>query len=217
MRSFVHRNRMTEAKKQALEQLSASYGLFFYDALINDAFISAQCTELILEIGFGDGEVLFSMAQTHPDRHYLGIEIYRPGIASLMSKLDAGDLHNVKIIEGDAVPILKKGIPDHCLSRIHIFFSDPWPKTRHHKRRLINEAFVQLLIKKLRSGGYLHLATDWEDYAHHMMRLLTASELHNDAGKIGGFLSHRWQRPMSKFERRGLLLGHRVYELGFIK
>ncbi|WP_260554213.1 tRNA (guanosine(46)-N7)-methyltransferase TrmB [Coxiella burnetii] len=168
-------------------------------------------------MGFGNGASLLAMAKSHPNLNYLGVEVYRPGIASLLLGLEKEGLTNLRIYQEDAVSVLKYSIPDDSLAGIHIFFPDPWPKKRHHKRRLIQADFVALMVQKLKPGGELYLATDWEDYALQMINVLSNFDsLKNKAGP-GQFLFQNEHRVMTKFEKRGERLGYRIWDLGFVR
>lgn len=167
---------------------------------------------LILEIGFGMGHALLHNAGTRPDCNFIGIEVYRPGIGALLAGVEAEQYTNVRVFYGDAVEILGR-CPNHTLDGVHIFFPDPWPKRRHHKRRLIQTAFIQLLAQKLKIGGKLHLATDWEDYAKHMQRVLAPlSEWIAVPSEMD-----KKNRPLTKYEQRGQKLGHAVWDGVFQK
>jgi tRNA (guanine-N7-)-methyltransferase len=167
----------------------------------------------ILEIGFGDGETLLTMAQSQPDNDFLGIEVHRPGVGHFLLRAAALGLTNVRVICADVQEVLNY-LPNACLERIQVFFPDPWPKKRHHKRRLIQPEFVAVMTRTLERGGTLHLATDWEEYAHWMLHVLDVCEtLHNTAE--GGFAPRPSERPLTKFERRGQRLGHAVWDLIF--
>jgi tRNA (guanine-N7-)-methyltransferase len=171
----------------------------------------------ILEIGFGMGQALLAMAQQNPQQNFIGIEVHRPGVGNLLSELEAQQINNVRVFCADAVEVLRYCIPDHFLSGINIFFPDPWPKKRHHKRRLIQTDFVLLLQQKLKSQGFLHLATDWQHYAEHMMAVLnTVPGFINAAGE-GNFMPRPENRPLTKFEQRGQQLGHEVWDLVFYR
>jgi tRNA (guanine-N7-)-methyltransferase len=161
------------------------------------------------------GEALATLARAHPENDYLGIEVYRPGIGSLLAKLAAEGLGNVRLFCADAVEVLEQTIPEASLDAVYLFFPDPWPKTRHHKRRLIQPPFVELIGRKLKVGGRLYLATDWEDYAQQMMRVLSAAPRFTNLTGPGQYAPRPSERPLTKFERRGQALGHRVWDLGF--
>jgi tRNA (guanine-N7-)-methyltransferase len=168
-----------------------------------------------LEIGFGDGESLIRMARSHPERDYLGIEVHRPGIGRLLMQAEASGLSNLRVMGADAVEVLSQSIDDASFERIQMFFPDPWPKKRHHKRRLIQPDFAALLARKLAPKGYLLLATDWEDYARQMLAVLEATTGLTNAAAGDGFAERPIERPPTKFERRGHRLGHRVRDLVF--
>ncbi len=170
---------------------------------------------LILEIGFGMGETTEKIAQSRPEDLFLGVEVFNAGVGSLLNRIDHSGLSNVRIIQHDAVEVLRDMIAPDSLSGVHIYFPDPWPKKRHHKRRLIQPAFVSLLASRLAPGAYIHLATDWEHYAHQMLEVLSGeASLTNTAD---GFAPRPDYRPQTKFETRGLKLGHGVWDLIFQK
>lgn len=213
IKSFVRRHRhLTAHQEKLFKEHRAEFE-------VDDSFRTRAQAQgnLILEIGFGDGHSLWQMAQQHPDCHYIGVEVHAPGIASLMQNLLEHSITNVKIFNGDAVEFLKNQIADQSLSRVQIFFPDPWHKLKHHKRRLIQPEFVDLLKQKLRVGGVIHCATDWEGYAKHMMKVLSeAPGLQNSVGERQfADNSTNQLRPTTKFERRGLKLGHATWDLLF--
>ena len=214
IRSFVRREgRITTAQQKALDTLWSCYGVADQNTLLDLNTLFGRTVPRILEIGFGNGESLATTAAAHPEIDFLGIEIHRPGIGHLLKLLEAQGLGNVRILCADAREILTSRLPDTSLERIHIFFPDPWPKKRHHKRRLIQVPFVALLADKLKPGGILHLATDWEHYAEHMLSVLQAEERFVSTHTSGAFAPRPDDRPSTKFERRGQRLGHRVYDL----
>lgn len=214
VRSFVRREgRLTRAQARALEGLWPRYGLR-PEALQDLEQAFGRPGPVTLEIGFGSGDALVALARRHPERRYLGIEVYRPGIGRVLQRLAAEGIENVRLLEGDATELLP-WLPAGVLDEILIFFPDPWPKKRHHKRRLIQPAFVVELVRVLRPGGRLHLATDWEDYALHMLEVLERAEgLENLAGP-GCFATRPASRPETRFERRGRARGHRVWDLRY--
>jgi tRNA (guanine-N7-)-methyltransferase len=169
----------------------------------------------ILEIGFGMGEATAQIAAVHPENDYLGIEVHTPGVGALLKRIGELGLTNVRIVRHDAVEVLRHMIPDGSLDGVHTFFPDPWPKKRHHKRRLIQPPLVALLARKLRSGAYLHLATDWEDYAMEMLEVLAEEPSLFNTNR--DFSCRPEHRPLTKFEQRGLGLGHEVWDLVFRK
>jgi len=170
---------------------------------------------LIVEIGFGNGSSLAAMAEANPDLNYLGIEVHRPGVAHLMLLLEEKNLTNVKIFHHDAIEILEQKIPDHSISGVHLFFPDPWHKRRHHKRRIVRPSFIDLLNKKLKVNGYFHAATDWEHYAKEMLKILGASKSITNASPDKTYCERPSYRPLTKFENRGIRLGHGVWDLIF--
>ncbi|MFO1350863.1 MAG: tRNA (guanosine(46)-N7)-methyltransferase TrmB [Gammaproteobacteria bacterium] len=214
IRSYVRREgRLTPAQRRALASFWPSYGADPVPGLLDFIALFGRDAPCVLEIGFGDGEALAAMAQAHPDWNYLGIEVHRPGIGHLLMRLQTLALDNVRVMCGDAADIMRTHLADASLERVQIFFPDPWQKSRHHKRRLIQPEFVALLARKIRSGGLLHLATDWRDYAEHMLAVLaTAGDFTNTSA---GFIPRPVDRPLTKFEQRGLRLGHEVWELQF--
>lgn len=213
IRSYVRREgRLTPAQRRALTALWPRYGLAGSHPLeLNRVFPTRQ--PVILEIGFGNGESLVHMASNHPQFNYLGIEVHRPGVGHLLLMLEREGLTNVKVFCADAVEILQTILPERSLRRINIFFPDPWPKKRHHKRRLIQTGFIQLLAGKLENQGLLHLATDWRDYAEHMRQVLAnCPEFHRiDCQSVIP------PRPPTKYERKGMKLGHPVIDLVYLK
>ena len=216
VRSFVRREgRMTKGQKNALDRLWPRYGIDMQEDFLDMDAVFGRNASCILEIGLGMGDALVEMAQTHPENNYLGIEVYRPGVGSVLKKLDERGVTNVRVICEDAAVVLERMIPDFSLDAVCIFFPDPWPKKRHHKRRLIQTSFIELLGDKLKPGGVLHMATDWEDYAHHMMTVMNCvPELVNAAGP-NHFSPRPVYRPTTRFEQRGRRLGHQVWDLVF--
>ena len=210
---------MSPAQNRALETLGATFLLPFVAAQPLDfATIFGRTSPLIVEIGFGMGEATAAIAQTLRERNFIGIEVHAPGVGALLKRIGENDIGNLRIVRHDAVEVLTNMIPDDSLAGLHIFFPDPWPKKRHHKRRLIQPAFVKLLAQKLRRGGYVHLATDWEDYALHMLEVLGQEPaLHNTPDATNGFAPRPQYRGSSSFERKGLAKGHGVWDLLFIR
>ena len=218
IRSFVKREgRLTEGQERALKDFFPLYGLELQDAPLNFADVFQRTAPTILEIGFGNGSSLSEMAMNNPEQDYIGIEVHRPGVGNLLSQIEKLSLTNLRVMNEDAVDVLNKVIADGSLSAVYLFFADPWHKTRHHKRRIVQTEFVQLLRKKLKVGGVFHMATDWEAYAKHMMRVMTEAEgFSNTAGK-DQYLERPDYRPLTKFEQRGQRLGHGVWDLIFKK
>lgn len=217
IRSFVMRTgRMTEGQKQALERGWPDYGLAHDQGRLDLEAVFGRSAPVVFEIGFGNGDSLFEMARQAPEKDFIGVEVHTPGVGRLLHHVLEHDLDNLRVFREDAVDILEDCIDDHSLSGIQVFFPDPWHKKRHHKRRLIQPAFVALARRKLASGGRLHVATDWQNYAEHIMEVLSADPgLENAAGP--GRYSHDTGRPATKFEQRGQRRGHGVWDIVFHK
>jgi len=210
IRSFVRRQgRMTPGQKRALDELWSLYGHESKDGIIT---LSAQ-GPIILEIGFGNGQSLATMAKQAPDSQFIGIEVHTPGIATLLMALEKQQITNVRVYREDALQVLRQAIPEQSLDRVQLFFPDPWPKKRHHKRRIVNEEFLQLIHSRLESKGVLHMATDWEEYAQYMLQQLQHTTGFINQGNSNGFAERPVYRPETKFERRGRRLGHGVWDL----
>ncbi len=212
MRSYVRRTtRMTPAQRAAIEARWPEYGVEPRGLMDLDRLFGRRAPR-VLEIGFGNGEALAGLARAHPEQDYLGIDVFDPGIGRLLASIVEHDLTNVRLLRGDAAEILRDHVPAGSLAAVLLWFPDPWPKKRHHKRRLVQPAFVALVASRLEPGGRFHLATDWENYAEQMLEVLEAEPaLTNVAGP--GAWSDRGERPVTKFERRGLGLGHGVRDL----
>jgi tRNA (guanine-N7-)-methyltransferase len=214
VRSYVLRQgRVTTAQQRAYDELLPRFGIAFQLAPLDLDRAFGRAAPRVLEIGFGMGETTAAIAAAHPDNDYLGIEVHTPGVGSLLKRIGEAGLANVRIIQHDAVEVLSHMIAPGVLDGCHIFFPDPWPKKRHHKRRLVQPAFVALLASRLKPGGYVHCATDWEEYAQQMLEVLSAEpQLANTAD---GYAPRPAWRPLTKFEERGLNLGHGVWDLVF--
>jgi len=217
IRSFIRRqSRATAGQRLALEQHWDDYCLPF-NAEFDAVQIYGRVAPLVVEIGFGNGACLADMAAANPDINYLGIEVHRPGVGHLMMLLTQRGLSNVRIYHHDAIEVLEQKIPDHSVSGIHLFFPDPWQKRRHHKRRIVRPGFVELLLQKLQTGGYFHAATDWQHYAKEMLITLSAGSGLTNCSPDHNFCPRPSYRPLTKFENRGLNLGHGVWDLIFKK
>jgi tRNA (guanine-N7-)-methyltransferase len=215
IRSFVLRQgRVSNAQRRAVDSLLPQFGIAYSPEQSDFDAAFGRSTPRFLEIGFGMGETTAQIAAGHPQNDYLGIEVHTPGVGGLLRLIEAQQLTNIRIIQHDAVEVVTHMIPPHSISGIHVFFPDPWPKKRHHKRRLLQPAFVHLLASRLLPGGYLHVATDWEEYATHILQVLSAEALL--ANSVEGFSPRPDHRPLTKFETRGLKLGHVVRDLVFL-
>ncbi len=214
IRSFVLRQgRMSDAQQRAYAELLPKYGITYQHAVLDWEQAFGRSAPRILEIGFGMGAATAQIAATLPQQDYLGVEVHTPGVGALLRLVEEHRLGNVRIIQHDAVEVLQHMIAEASLDGIHIFFPDPWPKKRHHKRRLIQPELVRLLVSRLKPGGYLHLATDWQEYAEWMLEVLSAEPaLENTAASYADKPDYR---PETKFERRGLNLGHGVWDIVF--
>ncbi|MCX7898105.1 MAG: tRNA (guanosine(46)-N7)-methyltransferase TrmB [Rhodocyclaceae bacterium] len=214
IRSFVVRGgRLSNAQRRHYEEDMPRWGIPYTRAPLEWASVFGRSAPVILEIGFGMGETTAEIAAQHPEYDYLGIEVHTPGIGNLLKEIALRQLTNVRIIQHDAVEVVRDMIPLASLSGIHVFFPDPWPKKRHHKRRLMQAPFVHALALRLMPGGYLHCVTDWEDYAHQMLATLSAEPLLENTAHA--FAPRPASRPPTKFEQRGLRLGHGVWDLVF--
>ncbi len=217
IRSFIRRQgRATAGQALAIETKWNKYCLDPEKTYEYSQVFERQAP-LIVEIGFGNGSSLAEMAETNPENNYLGIEVHRPGIGHLMLLLEEKGITNVRIYHHDAIEILEQKIMDNSLAGVHLFFPDPWQKRRHHKRRIVRPDFIDLLTKKLQPGGYFHAATDWEHYAKAMLGILSASKKLINASSDNSYCERPNYRPLTKFENRGLRLGHGVWDLIFKK
>lgn len=216
IRSFVLRaGRMGPGQARALAELGPRFLIPYQEAHLDlDAAFGRKAPK-VLEIGFGMGETTARIAVEHPHIDYLGVEVHTPGVGALLKRIGELNLSNVRIIQHDAVEVVRYMLPEACLDGVHVFFPDPWPKKRHHKRRLIQPEFVHQLASRLKAGAYIHLATDWEDYARQMLEVLTAEPLLVNTTE--GFATRPAYRPLTKFEQRGLRLGHKVWDLVFCR
>lgn len=214
IRSFVLRQgRFTPAQQRACESLYQHYGVPYRPDLLDLAALFGRRAPLVFEIGSGMGESTLEIARAHPEMDHLAAEVHLPGVGALLKRIDEAQIGNLRVIRHDALEVLAHMIPDRSLARLHVFFPDPWPKKRHHKRRLIQPAFCALAARKLAAGGVLHLATDWPDYAEYMLEVLAGEPLLRNIA--ADYAERPASRPLTKFERRGLGLGHPVRDLLF--
>lgn len=216
IRSFVVRaGRMTAGQKKAFDAGWPRFGLEPAGAPVDPVALFGRKAPLNLEIGFGMGASLAEMAAAAPDQDFIGVEVHRPGVGALLKLMEAKNLDNIRLYCCDANEVIEHCLPDGCLDRVLLFFPDPWHKKRHHKRRLLQPAFVQRIRRKLRMGGLFHMATDWEDYAGHMLAVMGEAEGFENLAADGGYSPRPADRPETKFERRGERLGHGVWDLLF--
>jgi len=209
----LRQGRISNAQRRAHAELLPVYGVAFSSAPLELDRLFGRAAPKILEIGFGMGETTAAIAQQHPENDYLGVEVHTPGVGSLLARVAELRLANVRVIQHDAVEVLERMIAPASLDGVHLFFPDPWPKKRHHKRRLIQPPFVTLLASRMKPGALLHACTDWEDYAAQMLEVLSAERaLENTAA---GYAERPATRPQTKFDRRVLFIGHRVWDLIF--
>ncbi len=218
VRSFVRRaGRLTGPQARALENLWPAFGVDAPQAPLDMDALFAREAPRTLEIGFGNGESLAALAARHPERDYLGVEVHEPGVGHLLLAIERQGLGNLRIACHDAVEVVERWLPAACLDEVLVFFPDPWPKKRHHKRRLVQPAFLERLARVMAPGARLHLATDWENYAEHMLEVCEASPWFENALPGGGFSPRPESRELTKFERRGLRLGHEVFDLTYLR
>ena len=216
VRSFVLRaGRMTDGQQRALETLWPRFGLAFSTEPCDLTALFGRTAPRIVEIGFGNGANLIHMAQQRPDADYLGIEVHRPGVGRVLMEVERLGLSNVRVSDHDAVEVIGEQLPEGSLDEALVLFPDPWHKKRHHKRRLLNEAFVALLASRLKPEGLLRAATDWEPYAQQMLEVFGACPLLTNTATEGGYVPRPASRQPTRFERRGERLGHGVWDLAF--
>jgi tRNA (guanine-N7-)-methyltransferase len=216
IRSFVLRQgRMSPAQQRACTELLPRYGIAYSEAHVDFAQAFGRRAPIVLEIGFGMGETTAAIAQAHPDLDFVGVEMHLPGVGALLKRVEALGLRNVRVVRHDATEVVAAMLAPDSLHGIHVYFPDPWPKKRHHKRRLLQAPFVHALAVRLARGGYLHIATDWAPYAEDMLAVLDAEPLLGNTAS--GFAPRPAWRPETKFETRGLALGHAVADLLFTR
>ena len=216
IRSFVHRRgHITQGQKEALSTVRNKWSIPYAQARLDPQAAFGRVAPLILEIGFGMGETTEQIALARSGDNFLGVEVFEAGVGALLKRIEASGLDNVRIVQHDAVEVLQHMIAPDSLAGVHIYFPDPWPKKRHHKRRLIQPPLIQLLASRMAPGAYLHCATDWEHYALQMLEVLSAEPALINTSE--GFAPRPDYRPLTKFEQRGLRLGHGVWDLIFRK
>ena len=217
IKSFVHRRgHITQGQRSALETLAPKWVLpYEIQALDFEQTFDRKAADTILEIGFGMGETTATIAQARPQDNFLGVEVFNAGVGSLLNRIESLGLTNIRIVQHDVVEVLHNMVKPESLAGVHIYFPDPWPKKRHHKRRLVQPPFVELLISRLKPNGYIHCATDWEHYAAQMLEVLQGADALGNT--CDGFCPRPEFRPLTKFEARGLRLGHGTWDLIFRK
>ena len=216
IRSFVKREgKLTKGQQNAIDQGWDAFGVDLADQRLNLTTLFGREAPVVLEIGFGNGVSLAEMASNNPDVNFFGIEVHKPGVGSLLVQIRQQALQNLRVSGDDAVQVLEQQIPEASLQRVQIFFPDPWHKKRHHKRRLIQPKFVETLVKKLKPNGQIHVATDWQNYAEHILEVLSANpDMRNT---VDDYAPKPDYRPGTKYEARGVRLGHGVWDLVFDK
>lgn len=213
IKSFKLRGtRITAAQESARERLWDAYGIDLSDMSLDFRSVFPDTNQVVMEIGFGMGEATIEIAKSFPGTGFLAVDVHQPGIGKLLAVIEEQDISNIRVMDEDAHLILQKMIPDASLNGVHLFFPDPWPKTRHHKRRIVNENFISLVAKKLKRGGSIHMATDWVPYATWMKERFDRSPLF-----VGGIVDRPNWRPMTRFEGQGLRKNHEVTDLNYTK
>ncbi len=216
IQSFVKRSsRLTVSQTQGLKELWDDYAIM-PNGVIDFSQVFGNIQDVVLEIGFGNGNSLIKMAQNNPQLNYVGIEVYEAGLGCLINNIHTKQLKNLKVMRGDAVEILETNIANDALSGLQLFFPDPWHKRKHHKRRIVQQYFLDLIAKKIKKGGFCHMATDWQHYARHMMQALETNKNFKNTQNTHTYIPRPEFRPLSKFEKRGNQLGHEIWDLMFI-
>ena len=211
IRSFVRRaGRITPSQQRALDELWPRYGEIYRDTHLRFDELFGRHAPVVLEIGFGNGETLVEQAAANPDRNFLGIEVHEPGVGHCLLKAEEAGLENLRVIAHDAIDVLTRQVPPGSLSRLNLYFPDPWPKKRHHKRRIVQPAFLDLVADRLVDGGTLNIATDWANYAEHIDEIISQSDRFTCIERREHDGDAPLDRPRTKFERRGLRKGHRI-------
>ncbi|WP_339514123.1 tRNA (guanosine(46)-N7)-methyltransferase TrmB [Pseudomonas sp. RL_15y_Pfl2_60] len=216
IKSFVMRaGRMTEGQQRGLDQGLSKFGLKLEDGPQDFDAVFGRQAPRTFEIGFGMGHSLLEMAAAAPEHDFIGVEVHRPGVGALLNGLLTQNLSNVRVYSCDALEVLRNCVADNSLDRLMLFFPDPWHKARHHKRRIVQLEFAELVRQKLKVGGVLHMATDWQPYAEYMLEVMSAAPGYQNLAADGQYVPRPAERPITKFERRGERLGHGVWDLKF--
>ena len=218
IRSYVKRTgRMTTAQSRALEELWPRYGVEYRGEVLDFDAIFGRRAPRSFEIGFGDGDSLVALAAAEPGRDFIGVEVHTPGVGHCLLAADAAGLSNLRVLSHDAVEVLEHAVAPGALDEVLVYFADPWPKKRHHKRRIVQSAFASLVASRLAPGGRLRLATDWVPYAEWMREVLDSHPGFRNAAEAAGYVPRPRERPVTKFERRGTRLGHEVRDLEYVR
>ncbi|MFC3912786.1 tRNA (guanosine(46)-N7)-methyltransferase TrmB [Pseudaeromonas sharmana] len=216
IRSFVRREgRLTKGQERALNELWPQMGVEFTGERLDLTALFGRAAPVVLEIGFGMGASLVAMAKAAPEKNFIGIEVHRPGVGACLSAAEEAGVTNLRLFCHDAVEVLEQMIPEQSIDTLQLFFPDPWHKSRHHKRRIVQPAFVQMLRPRLKIGGLFHMATDWQNYAEHMLEVMQVAEGFSNTSAFGDYVPRPESRPLTKFEQRGHRLGHGVWDLVF--
>lgn len=218
IRSFVRREgRLTKGQEHAMEKNWPTMGIDFATEMLDWTQVFNREAPVVLEIGFGMGASLVEMAQAAPEKNYVGIEVHSPGVGHCLMGAEAANLTNLRVMCHDGVEVFEHMIPDGSLDMVQLFFPDPWHKARHHKRRIVQPEFAQMLRKKLKIGGIFHMATDWENYAEHMVEVMDAAPGYKNTATDGAYIARPEDRPLTKFEARGHRLGHGVWDMKYMR
>jgi len=216
IKSFALRQgRLSPAQQKAIDTLWPTFGLEVDNTLLDFTQVFNRDAPTIVEIGFGMGKSLAEMAEANPDQNYIGIDVHRPGVGALLRLIAEKGLTNVRVFNHDAIEVLEQCIPKNSLAGLYLFFPDPWHKTRHHKRRILQPEFAQSIAQHLKIGGHFHMATDWENYAEHMMEVMSQAPNYRNTAGENAYMPRPDYRPLTKFEQRGQRLGHGVWDLIF--
>jgi len=218
IKSFVLRQgRLSKAQQQAIDEQWNKYGLELENKPLNLAKLFNRTADTILEIGFGMGSSLATMAENNPQQNYIGIEVHRPGVGALLKLVGEKNLINLRVFNADAIEVLEQMIPEKSLSAVYLFFPDPWHKTKHKKRRIVQTEFATKIASHLQESGQFHMATDWEDYAKYMLKTMSLAKEYVNLSGVNNYTPRPEYRPLTKFEQRGHDLGHGVWDLIFVK
>lgn len=218
IKSFVMRaGRMTQGQQRGLDEGWPRFGLTLEQGPLDPEALFGRSAPLTFEIGFGMGQSLLEMAQAAPEQDFIGVEVHRPGVGALLNGMLREEVTNLRVYSCDALDVLRQCVADSSLDRLLLFFPDPWHKSKHNKRRIVNERFAELVRQKLKPSGVLHMATDWEPYAEHMLEVMQAAEGYRNLSPTGNWVERPAERPVTKFERRGERLGHGVWDLKFVR